>query len=239
MAIVAITLRTEKARKALKEIQRLTMGQENRLSMVFTAVGLRALRKIKLWWDLNATGQGEWKPLGPITLLLRRRGPGPKAATWDQIQALGQGARIMRDSRILEASFTTKAARGSIFELQRLGVVVGSKIRYAQLQHEGGQSEPFVFDAAAEKRFEKNVAKINPGRKAKRTAGGKKSHAKRNWNPMFFIALNWLRGKVGTSLSVPARRLIPEMTSQDVRDFEGIFQAGFNRLLKAAQGGLD
>jgi hypothetical protein len=50
--------------------------------------------------------------------------------------------------------------------------------------------------------------KVLAGHKADRTPGGRRSRARKNWNPEYFRIRGWLRKKVGCVFACPARPVL-------------------------------
>lgn len=82
-----------------------------------------------------AQGAGDWPPLAPATV--RKKA------------ALGQSPKILVATGALRRSLTNKRAKGSIRQVERRFVVVGTKLFYARFQTE---RPPIVFDRATKVR---------------------------------------------------------------------------------------
>jgi len=157
---------------------------------------------------LVAGGFG-WKPVSPLTVLLRRTGRTAKLPGWDAVRVLADVAPINLDTGRLAASFAS-GAPGNVFRAEGLAVEVGSAVAYAGRVHAGGPGEepPIADRAAADKIVGGRILKVLPGHKAERTAGGRKSRARKYWNPEFFRLRGWLRKIAGRIFSVPARPIL-------------------------------
>lgn len=186
----------------LREAAKAASGKHNAMRAAFRAAGSVMLRDVQEDYVKRARGRG-WKQLGPITTIMRRRGKGSKIESWEDLKRRRKEMEIMRDTGRLFNSLAPGRA-GNVFKVSDLSVEVGTNDSRARTLNDGGRTR-FEFD---EKRFERNVRERLPGRKPKKTATGRKSRAKRNWNPMFFLARNWLRKLDGKSLPVPRRRIV-------------------------------
>ena len=111
----------------------------------------------------------------------------------------------------------------------------GSKLQKARTLNDGGQSGPFRFSNQEEYRLEKNFAKTLPGSKPKTTPTGRKSHAKKNWNPEYFITRGAMRkaSRMGKTFKIPARRMEPtahELTTQEYADIAKAIERGISEI---------
>lgn len=155
----------------------------------------------------QADGFG-WIRLSPMTALLRRSGRTRKLPDWASLVEIARTLPMLTDTGRLLASLAPGAA-GNILEPGPLSVAVGTNVEYAELMHLGGQSEPAIASRSeADAAVGRTFLKVLPGRKSKETSGGRKSWAKKNWNPEFFRIRGWLRNRVGVSFAVPARPIL-------------------------------
>jgi phage gpG-like protein len=216
--MISARFKSDEAKRDLKRIREAATPGSAQQQAIYRGWGMLALTKIKAWWDQNVKGGGAWKPLSPLTMLLRRQGGSRKMRDWNDAMAASQQAEILRDTRILETSITTGRGKGGVFELLRNGVAVGTNLNYARIHHEGGTSY-FQFNDEAKARFQRNVLKVLPGRKPVRTPTGRKSRAHANWNPFYFILWNALQKRASDAMTIPRRPLLPELTESDTEDF--------------------
>jgi len=181
LATVKARILDDGTRKRLNAAADACAGKSARLEEGFRLAGVRFLRDTQREFKkLSRRERRGWKKLSPVTVLQRRRGRGKKIEDWDDIERRRSEIAILNDSGRLAASLSP-GATGNVLKVKRLSVECGTNVSYADT-HQRGKRSTFEFD---EGQFEKNVKKILPGKKPKKTASGKKSRAKRNWNTMY------------------------------------------------------
>jgi hypothetical protein len=196
----------DKYREVLKQARELAQGKAGVLKPALKAIGLQMLA----WVEQNIKQEGKlaqpggWHKLSPVTVLLRRRGRARKIRDWDDIASTRGRMKILRDTGVMAASLRAKPE--NILKVDNLKVVVGSKEKKAA-KHQRGFTALFRFDETAQERFRKNVVEAFGGRPS-RTPTGRKSRAKKRWNPAYFQMFNWLKKLSGKSFEVPARPLV-------------------------------
>jgi len=156
----------------------------------------------------TAAGFG-WRPISPLTALLRRTGRTAKLAGWAQVIEIARTLPILVDTGRLASSLAAGAA-GNVLEASGRGVEVGTNVPYARRLHEGGQADGPAIETRkqADQVATSRLLKVLPGHKARATAAGRPSRARRNWNPEFFRIRGWLRKIVGRVFAVPARPIL-------------------------------
>ena len=161
-----------------------------------------------------------WKPVSPLTALLRRTGRTAKLAGWTQVVEIAKTLPIMIDTGRL-ASSLAPGAGGNVLAASGRGVEVGTNVPYARRLHEGGEGdEPAVESRQqADQVAMSRLRKTQDGSKPERTAAGRKSRAKRNWNPEFFRIRGWLRKIVGRVFSVPARPILSAPPAERLKGY--------------------
>jgi len=156
----------------------------------------------------GSAGGVKWLPVSPLTALLRRSGAARKLPGWSALADLAKTLPILVDTGRLLASLTPGAA-GNVLEAGGASVTFGTNVDYAERQHAGGASEkPAVESREAADAAASRILKVMPGHKGDRTPGGRRSRAKKNWNPEFFRIRGWLRKKVGVVFMIQARPIL-------------------------------
>ena len=163
-----------------------------------------------------------WRKVSPLTVLLRRTGRTAKLPGWAAVRELADVAPINFDTGRLAASLAAGAA-GNVLRGEGLAVEVGSAVAYAARVHGGGAGEepPIADRAAADKIVGGRILKVLPGHKGERTAGGRKSRARKNWNPEFFRLRGWLRKIAGRIFASPARPILSAPPGTRVERYAG------------------
>jgi hypothetical protein len=175
----------------------------------------------------GSAGGVKWRGLSPLTALLRRSGATKKLPGWSALVDLAATLPILVDTGRLLASLAP-GSPGNVLEPAGTSVTFGTSVDYAEKMHAGGQSDaPMIAsredaDAVASRR----ILKVLPGHKSGQTGGGRKSRAKKNWNPEFFQIRGWLRNRVGVIATVSARPVLT-IPAQDRLD-------GYAERVKAA-----
>ncbi len=228
LATVKARILDDGTRKRLNAAADACAGKSARLEEGFRLAGVRFLRDTQREFKkLSRRERRGWKKLSPVTVLQRRRGRGKKIEDWDDIERRRSEIAILNDSGRLAASLSP-GATGNVLKVKRLSVECGTNVSYADT-HQRGKRSTFEFD---EGQFEKNVKKILPGKKPKKTASGKKSRAKRNWNTMYFVARNWLRRLDGKRFKVPKRVIIRKPTRAQVAQYVAPITRAINAVLR-------
>ena len=149
-----------------------------------------------------------WKKVSFVTALLRRSGRGPKMTTEQDVERRRDQLPILVDAGLLRNSFSARH-KGNVFEIGSNSVEVGTADpRAARLA--SSSRTTFKYTPEVEKRLEQNVRQVLPGAKPRRTRTGRKSRAKKNWNPFFFIQRAILKkmARAGKGYKVPGRPMI-------------------------------
>jgi len=214
--VVLITAKLDGLEETLGRLDRAgraaVQGSE-RTRRAWRAVGLlesEAQRSDFLVRSRGGTAAGfGWRPVSPLTALLRRTGRTAKLAGWAQVVEIAKTLPILVDTGRLASSLAAGAA-GNVLEASGRGVEVGTNVPYARRLHRGGQAGGPAIETRkqADQVAKSRLLKVLPGHKAKETAGGKPSRAKRNWNPECFRLRGWLRKIVGRVFAVPARPIL-------------------------------
>lgn len=210
--------------KKLKAASAACKGNDQRVRGAFRAVGVMALRDAQQDYREAAAGRGQWPQVSPVTVLQRRRGRGAKIEDWKDIDRRRGEMEILRSSGRLMNSLSP-GAPGNVLKVAQLSVEVGTNVRYAAT-HQRGKSSRFEFDEAA---FERNVKKVRRGSKPRKTRTGRRSRAKRNWNPMYFQARNWLRKLDGKRFRVPKRVIIARPSASRRRAYAQLLRTALKR----------
>jgi len=151
-----------------------------------------------------------------------------EAASWPAEPLKNKGALMRSWAVARNRNITNKSAE------------VGTHMPYADIHQEGG-SQTFKFDADKLKRFQHNVAMRLPGRKPRRTPTGRKSRAKRNWNPEYFKMLAILKMMDGKNIKIRKRPMVPTdwPNTTDRERIGKIITLHLEQLVKgAASGGV-
>lgn len=133
---------------------------------------------------------GGWKQPGIWTKLLRAKGKHKKFTDADSVR--NHTVNPLEDTGILKMSFAFKN-KNATYGFKDAGVFGGSALGYAEKLDKGYDSDPFVFGEPQEVRVFNNLSMTLPGAKPKKTPKGYESHAKKHWNPYFFITKNAMR----------------------------------------------
>jgi len=167
-----------------------------------------------------AAGGFGWRPVSPLTVLLRRTGRTAKLAGWNQVREIATTAPVGVDTGRLAASLAP-GAPGNVLRTEPLAVVFGSNVAYAGRFHRGGQSsEPAIRDRGhADQVATAKILKVRPGHKAAQTPSGRPSRAGRNWNRAFFRIRGWLRRIAGRFFPVPARPILSRPPASRLRRY--------------------
>lgn len=205
MQIILNVTGIPETKAVLRRVEALAAGRGNALKPALRAMGIEALRMVSENMQREGQATGGWRPLSPVTVILRRRGGAGKIINAGDLEAKRNRMKMLQDTGLLFNSLHS-GGRGNVFELEPQAVRVGTADRKARFHQFGGNS---VFDfgenSVNRKRFDQNVAKVLPGAKPKTTSSGKKSRAKRNWNPFYFKWKAILVSMHGSSRQVPAR----------------------------------
>lgn len=181
-------------------IARLLNGDSGAMAPVLDAVG----QMVAGWHVRNMMESGRrfggWPRIHPVWALLRRRGSGSKVRDWKGAVRLAYTAKPLQDTGYLRTSLQARGAN-SVYKIGRLEVTVGTRVKYA-MQHQLGGTDIFIFGAKQRRTFDKNVAKVLPGRKPPG------SRAQRNWNPFYFQMLAYFKKKSGKPVKVKKREII-------------------------------
>lgn len=187
----------------LQQIEATCQGKHPAMQAAWKQIGVMGLRdQQRGFMDRARSG---WKRLGMIGVLLRRKS-GPIGSFAD-IQSAASRLQPLRDTNILFNSLTP-GGQGSIMEDGTLYVRFGTRVPYAA-HHQTGGTAPFSLDERKKKIIKDNL-RWHLGGKPSTTPTGKKSRAKKNWNPWAFKMWNAIRRK--RSINLPRREII----SQDV-----------------------
>jgi len=95
----------------------------------------------------SAGGVG-WKPISPLTALLRRSGRTRKLAGWSQLVEIARTLPILIDTGRLAASLAPGAS-GNVLAPDGMGVTFGTSVPYAARQHAGGPGDEPAPSGAA------------------------------------------------------------------------------------------
>lgn len=170
---------------------------------------------------------GRWQQPGVWSKLLRVKA-GKKYT--NEADITGHHVRPLEDTGGLKMSFTPQAPH-SYYGFGDHTVYGGSNLKRARDLNEGGSST-FNFGPQEQSRLEKNLRKTMPGAKPKTTPTGRRSRAKKNWNPYFFITRAVMKKSSGKSYSVKARQIEPRRESD-------ITQAEWQAIRNAMDRGID
>ena len=215
---IAWTMDALELQRNLSKLLRFYAGNEPQMLAMMRAVGLQAMGDIQREAIQLARGAAirgrRWAAVSPMTALFRRRGSAGKITNW--ADAAQRAARMspLRDTGKLLASISP-GGPGSVFRVGPMRVVVGTNDSRAAVLHGGGRTT-FRWSAEKAKRFDANVRKTLPGPKPELTPTGRRSRAKKNWNPFYFAMRNFYKGKGdGKSYKVPARPIIASRPSNE------------------------
>lgn len=175
-----------------------------------------------------------WHRCGVWTKLLRAKGNRKKYRSLAEVASTPQFP--LEDTGMLKMSFQPKNMN-SIYGFGKKLVYGGSNLQKARKLNDGGKTDPFRFGEQQEYRLDKNFAKTLPGSKPKTTPTGRKSRAKKNWNPEFFITRAGMRkaSKAGRTYNLPARRMEPnpnEFTTAELKAIDMAFNRGIEDVIK-------
>lgn len=205
-----------------KDIRDRVSGNHPSTHRALVAVGEAAVADVKRDVMRSSSPGGSYTKLGFVTVIMRRQG-GKKIKDDKDVKALRNKAKTkpLQDTRHGLRSLQ-RGEPGNVFEVGKLFVRVGTNVSHFAAHQKKHRSSPFQFDEA---RFERNVRKTSPGKKSKTTKGGRRSRAKKKWNPFFFRMRGALRKMQGKSFDVKARpiiqqRRIDDRTEKYVRLFE-------------------
>ena len=195
-------------------------------------IGALALTHQRQHFREAAGGNGEWPPLGDITVILR---PGqPKIFEPKDIAVKRAGLKILQKTNRLYMSLTP-AAPGNVYDIGPDFVRVGTNVQHAARLSKGGETT-FEWTEAKAAQFAKNMSMTKRGRKRpKRRADGRRwSWKKRGktspWNEWFFKMRNWLRKSSGRTFHVPARPIVRKPKPEWTRAYTGLVSAAIKRL---------
>jgi hypothetical protein len=163
-----------------------------------------------------------WPRLGVATVILRKGGV--KLLSDADVEAKRAGTPKLRDHQFLLDSLTVGGAN-NVFELEKNGVAVGTADRRAAVLHNGGETDPFVFDEEKRRIFAENVPALvhgAPDKEMYAEATGEYSDKRTHrmewkkhglpspWNPLHFLWKGILRkwAREGRRGRVPARPII-------------------------------
>lgn len=175
-----------------------------------------------------------WKTPSVWTKLLRAKGARKKYKSLQE--ARDTYIAPLQDTGGLRKSFMPSDSH-STYGFGPKMVFGGSKLQKARTLNDGGKTDPFKFGAQQESRLEKNFSKTLPGSKPKTTPTGRKSRAKKNWNPEYFITRGAMRkaSRIGRTFTMPARRMEPtphELTTQENADISKAIERGIQEAAK-------
>jgi hypothetical protein len=197
--------------RRLSDMERAAVAGSAETTEAMRTIGLLELEAQRTEFLARSRG-GEaggfaWRKVSPLTVLLRRSGATKKLPDWGAVVALADVAPIMMDTGRLAASLAS-GAPGNVLDPRGLAVTVGTSVEYAQLVSEGGQGEPPIQSAEEADRVASRLLKVLHGHKPAQTPGGRKSWAKKFWNPAYFLIRGWLRKLVGRTFAVPPRPVL-------------------------------
>jgi hypothetical protein len=168
----------------------------------------------------GSAGGVKWLSISPLTALLRRSGATKKLPGWSALVDLAKTLPIMVNTGRLLASLTPGAG-GNVLAADPMGVTVGTSVDYAERVDQGGPSEtPAIASREdADAIVGRRILKVLPGHKSGQTGGGRKSRAKKNWNPEFFRIRGWLRKSVGVVYATPPRAILTMPTPERLEGY--------------------
>ena len=196
----------------------------------YRAAGLAALQVFSNIFKERGSRFGGWKQPGVWTKLLRAK-PGRKFSTLKEVESADMNP--LQDTGIGRASFSESHPEG-VFDIAGNHAYVGSRVKYMDTHNKGGTSK-FKFGPEQETRLESNLRKTLDGGKPKTTPTGRKSRAKKNWNPVFFITRAAMRKADGKSFTVKQRRIEPEDNITH-GEMQNIYRAFEMELMKLVEG---
>ena len=222
--------------RMLDDAAGLLRGERNRLAPAWKAIGSEILAMAQQNIMSRGAKVGGWKPLKPVTVLLRRHGRGAKITNQADLIAKGRTVKPLLDTSLMINSLYRGHA-GNIFELKPMAVTVGTRDRKAVAHQYGGTSQ-FNFAEGSEnrRRFERNVKKVLSGRRARRTASGRRSRAARNWNPFYFQQEAILKKMHGRAYRIPKRRIFWPLRESEKAVFVRMLRQHVQRELAQNQG---
>ena len=213
----------------VQQLLLVTKGEQKQCVGMMKEVGIAAMADIQLDFIKRARGETvdgvSWKPISPLTALLRRRGRWTKIENAAQLRQRAGLMPIMRETGKLLASISPA------IQVSGLSVTVGTNDARAPLLHAGG-STTFAWDEEKAKRLDNAVKKVLSGHKPTLTPTGRKSRAKKNWNRWYFILRNGLKKASGKSFTVPARPIVTQPNAGRVRLYAQIVAKWIDRILQ-------
>ena len=201
------------------------------------AVGIRALHDVRRdFTEASEPGNPRWRPLGNVTVIMRRPGSFGKIYGPEDIVAKRATIKKLRDTNELYMSLSP-GRLGNVLNVERYAVQVGSNLRRAA-RHQRGGSSVFRFDEA---RFDRNVSPVKRGfRKPRALKSGKRRQWKAQgkespWNPFYFKTRGGLRKMSGKSYRVPKRVIVRTPDAGRVATYAKIVQVYLGRMVRRAE----
>jgi hypothetical protein len=155
MAVVEVILDTKDCSKRLQKGAAFVAGNDPLARECLTAMGGVGLTLERNAFEAHSKPSDEfWAKLGVATVILRKGGQSIFSDA--DVEAKRATTPKMRDSQLLLDSLTLGAAN-NVFEVEKLSVAVGTADPRAAVLHNGGETDPFVFDSERRKIFNKNV----------------------------------------------------------------------------------
>jgi phage gpG-like protein len=177
-----------------------------------TALGGVGLTLERNYFEAHSKpSDGFWAKLGPATVILRKGGMALTSEA--DIEAKRAMTPKMRDTQSLLDSLTLGGTH-NVFEVGKGVVTVGTNDPRAAVLHNGGETDPFVFDEEKRRVFKANVPELIGGGRAPKATGKlrqwKKLGLQSPWNPLHFLWRGIFRKweREGRRGRVPARPII-------------------------------